>query len=52
MRKMFLLLSLVSFLAVSAVATAAQPTDIEFWTFQDLHIQFYEKMAEEWNRSI
>ena len=49
MRKMFLLLSLVSFLAVSAVATAAQPTDIEFWTFQDLHIQFYEKMAEEWN---
>lgn len=49
MRKLFLLLSLVPFLAVSAIATAAEPVNIEFWTFQDLHIQFYEKMAEKWN---
>ncbi len=49
MRKLLLLLSLVSFLSVSAAAAAAEPTDIEFWTFQDLHIQFYEKMAEKWN---
>jgi len=29
---------------------AAQPVDIQFWTFQDLHIEFYEKMAEKWNQ--
>lgn len=29
---------------------AAQPVDIEFWTFQDLHVAFYEKMAEKWNQ--
>lgn len=27
-----------------------QPVDIEFWTFQDLHVEFYEKMAEKWNQ--
>jgi len=27
-----------------------EPTEIEFWTFQDLHIEFYEKMAEKWNQ--
>lgn len=31
------------------VSTEAKPTDVEFWTFQDLHVQFYEKMAEKWN---
>lgn len=29
---------------------AAEPVDIEFWTFQDLHVSFYEKMAEKWNQ--
>lgn len=24
-------------------------TDIEFWTFQELHVEFYQKMAEKWN---
>ncbi len=28
---------------------SAEPTEIEFWTFQDLHVEFYEKMAEKWN---
>ncbi len=27
----------------------AEPTEIEFWTFQDLHVEFYEEMASEWN---
>lgn len=27
-----------------------QAVDIEFWTFQDLHVEFYEKMAEKWNQ--
>lgn len=30
-------------------AGEAQPVDIEFWTFQDLHVQFYEKMVAKWN---
>lgn len=25
------------------------PVDIEFWTFQDLHVAFYEKMEAKWN---
>lgn len=29
--------------------TPADPVDIEFWTFQDLHVSFYEKMAGKWN---
>ncbi len=34
----------------SVVAPAgAKPVDIQFWTFQDLHVQFYEKMAAKWN---
>lgn len=36
--------------AASEPAPAASaPTDIEFWTFQELHVEFYEKMAEKWN---
>ena len=27
-----------------------KPVDLEFWTFQDLHVQFYEKMAAKWNQ--
>ena len=30
--------------------TAPNAVDIEFWTFQDLHVEFYEKMAEKWNQ--
>ena len=29
--------------------TAAEPTQIEFWTFQELHVEFYEEMAKSWN---
>lgn len=28
---------------------SAKPVDIEFWTFQDLHVKFYENMAAKWN---
>lgn len=55
MRKMFSLLAVVAFVAVCAqsapVAAAAQPVNVEFWTFQDLHVKFYEKMAEQWNET-
>ena len=30
-------------------ATSAEPTEIDFWTFQELHVKFYEKMADKWN---
>ena len=33
----------------AASAFAAEPTEIEFWTFQEIHVKFYEEMAEEWN---
>ncbi len=28
---------------------SGEVTEIEFWTFQDLHVKHYEKMAEKWN---
>ena len=43
-----LVLCLAFALAVPAFADAA-PTDIEFWTFQALHVEFYKLMAEKWN---
>ena len=33
----------------ATTAAPAAPSDIEFWTFQDLHVSFYEKMAAKWN---
>ncbi len=30
-------------------AANGKATDIEFWTFQDLHVKYYETMAEKWN---
>lgn len=36
-------------LMMVAPASAAEPTKLEFWTFQALHVEFYEKMAEIWN---
>ena len=40
-------LMLMSFATVTA--SAAEPTQITFWTFQELHVAFYEQMAKEWN---
>lgn len=45
-------LTLVACGAKSAPAAApGSPTQIEFWTFQDLHVSFYEKMAAKWNEA-
>ncbi len=30
---------------------SGEVTEIEFWTFQDLHVKHYETMAEKWNAS-
>ena len=30
-------------------AVSGEVTEIEFWTFQDLHVKHYELMAEKWN---
>ncbi|MDR1705780.1 MAG: extracellular solute-binding protein [Clostridiales bacterium] len=32
-------------------AAEGSATEIEFWTFQDLHVEFYEVMAEKWNEA-
>lgn len=51
--KKILSLALVLVLAASLLSgfafAEATPTDIEFWTFQELHVEFYEAMAEKWN---
>jgi arabinosaccharide transport system substrate-binding protein len=35
--------------APSEKSTVAEPVEVEFWTFQDLHVGFYEEMAAKWN---
>jgi arabinosaccharide transport system substrate-binding protein len=30
-------------------STDVKATDVEFWTFQDLHVEYYQKMADNWN---
>lgn len=32
-------------------ATTGEATELEFWTFVELHGQFYEAMAEKWNEA-
>ena len=44
-----LALALCIVLAFAAPAFAAEPTEIEYWTFQALHVDFYKTMAEKWN---
>ena len=45
-----LALALCMVLAFAAPVFAdGDPTEIEFWTFQALHVSFYETMAEKWN---
>ena len=44
-----LALCMVLAFAAPALADAPEPTEIEFWTFQALHVEFYEIMAEKWN---
>ncbi len=40
-------LLLLSFMAIPA--SAAEPTKLTLWTFQELHVAFYSTMAEKWN---
>lgn len=49
-----LLVSLVGLVFGAGAAESAKPaaagvSDVSFWTFQDLHLAFYEKMAKLWN---
>ncbi len=45
-----LVLALVLALGCSVTVLAeGEATEIEFWTFQTLHVEFYEEMAKEWN---
>ena len=50
--KKVMVLVLVLALALGSGVTAlaeGEATEIEFWTFQTLHVEFYEEMAREWN---
>ena len=51
MKKLLTLtLALIMLLSLAApAALASEPTTLDFWTFQPLHVEFYTKMAEIWN---
>ncbi len=49
MKKVFMLLLLVSVLAMLAVPALAKETKLTFWTFQELHKQFMDEAVERWN---
>ncbi len=55
---LFFVVLLVATLAVPAVYAGGQGetaadgvTELELWTFQELHIEFYEQMAQRWNEA-
>ena len=46
-----LLLALILVVAVLAGCQKKAPevTEINFWTFQELHVEYYQKMVDKWN---
>ena len=50
---MLLAMCMIFSLAVYAEGSgdAGEATEITFWTFQELHVEYYEKMAEKWNEA-
>ncbi len=51
MKKILLLVLALALLLPTAAAFAAEPEVITFWTFQEVHIKFYEAMVEKWNEA-
>ena len=51
MKRFLVLLLTVSMLAVllPTAGTAAEPTDLTFWTYVELHSEFFEDAANRWN---
>ena len=50
MKKVIILvLALVMALSCVTALAEGEATEIEFWTFQTLHVAFYEEMAKAWN---
>ena len=46
---LLVLTMMLTMVAGITTASAAEVTTLEFWTFQELHVEFYLKMAEMWN---
>ncbi len=44
-----ILITVLMLIPMFSAFAEATPTEIEFWTFQELHVEFYEKLAEKWN---
>ena len=44
-----ILLCAMMLLSFASASAAAAPVDIELWTFQELHVEFYENMMVKWN---
>lgn len=51
MKKMFMLLLVVSICSMLAVPTLAKETRLTFWTFQELHKLFMDEAVERWNEN-
>ena len=48
----FLALTMLLTMAVGITsASAAEVTTFDFWTFNELHVEFYLVMAEMWNEA-
>lgn len=46
---LLVLTMMLTMVAGITTASAAEVTNFEFWTFNELHVEFYLKMAEIWN---
>ena len=48
-RFLAILLTALMLMSFATASASAAPTKITFWTFQELHVAFYQEMAKEWN---
>ncbi len=48
-RFLAILLTALMLMSFATVSASAEPTKVTFWTFQELHVAFYQEMVKLWN---
>jgi arabinosaccharide transport system substrate-binding protein len=48
-RFLAILLTALMLMSFATVSASAEPAKITFWTFQELHVAFYQEMVKLWN---
>lgn len=48
-RFLAILLTALMLMSLTTASASAAPTKITFWTFQELHVAFYQEMVKLWN---